>query len=63
MVDEEGSAGASAFCDEIIGKFIETLEHAGGLEDVAVRLKEQLLINNKFNEAAIREALFGAPRS
>lgn len=58
MSDEEESQ-LSELSTEVFEKFLTALEQAGIPEEVRARLRQTLLSDPKFSDAALRTAVFG----
>lgn len=58
MSDEEESQ-LSELSTEVFEAFLTALEQAGTPEEIRVRLRQTLLVDAKFSDAALRAAVFG----
>lgn len=60
---EESQSQLGELSAEVFEKFLAELEHAGIPEEVRARLRQTLLIDPKFSDAALRTAVFGEESS
>jgi len=49
----------SSVSGRILKSFVDAVAEIQGLEDVAARLQDTVIVKKQFSEKALREALFG----
>ncbi|MCP5359890.1 MAG: hypothetical protein R3E75_08175 [Steroidobacteraceae bacterium] len=62
-MSEESQSQIGELSAEVFEKFLAELEQAGIPEEVRGRLRQTLLIDPKFSDAALRTAVFGEESS
>lgn len=58
-MDDESQSQLSELSTEVFEKFLTALEQAGIPEEVRLRLRKTLLVDQKMSDAALRAAVFG----
>ena len=58
-MSEEEELHLSELSTEVFEKFLTAIEQAGIPEEVRARLRQTLLVDPKFSDAALRTAVFG----